>query len=171
MAPTLSFDRLRSILVATVTQLPDQRTRPNRIYEMADAALGAFAVFFMQSPSFLAHQRDMQRTPGAEQRRRACLASIRCPVIRRSATCWTRSRPSSWRRPSGGCSSSCGTAITSQAYQGHLGPLVMRPGWHAVLQLAEDPLCAMHDAGGQRPHLLLRTPWWRRCSWRRARTG
>ena len=64
MAATLSFDRLRSILVATVTQLPDQRTRPNRIYEIADAALGAFAVFFVQSPSFLAHQRDMQRRQG-----------------------------------------------------------------------------------------------------------
>jgi hypothetical protein len=64
MAPTLSFDRLRSILVATVTHLPDERTRPNTIYEMADAALGAFAVFFMQSPSFLAHQRDLQRLKG-----------------------------------------------------------------------------------------------------------
>jgi hypothetical protein len=64
MGQTLSFDRLRSILVATVTQLPDQRTRPNTKYEMADAALGAFAVFFMQSPSFLAHQRDMQRLQG-----------------------------------------------------------------------------------------------------------
>jgi hypothetical protein len=64
MAGKLSFDRLRSILVATVTQLPDYRTRPNRIYELADVALGAFAVFFMQSPSFLAHQRDMQRSRG-----------------------------------------------------------------------------------------------------------
>lgn len=64
MSQTLSFDRLRTILVATVTQLPDQRTRPNTKYEMADAALGAFAVFFMQSPSFLAHQRDMQRLKG-----------------------------------------------------------------------------------------------------------
>lgn len=64
MTPTLSFDRLRSILVATVTHLPDQRTRPNRIYEMADAALGAFAVFFVQSPSFLAQQLDMQRVRG-----------------------------------------------------------------------------------------------------------
>jgi hypothetical protein len=64
MAPTLSFDCLRSILVATVTQLPDYRTRPNTVYEIADAALGAFAVFFMQSASFLAHQRDMQRTQG-----------------------------------------------------------------------------------------------------------
>ena len=32
MAAKLSFDRLRSILVGTVTQLPDYRTRPNTIY-------------------------------------------------------------------------------------------------------------------------------------------
>jgi hypothetical protein len=64
MAAKLSFDRLRSILVATVTQLPDYRTRPNTIYELSDAVLGAFAVFFMQSASFLAYQRDMQRTHG-----------------------------------------------------------------------------------------------------------
>jgi hypothetical protein len=64
MAAKLSFDRLRSILVATVTRLPDYRTRPNTIYELSDAALGAFAVFFMQSASFLAYQRDMQRTQG-----------------------------------------------------------------------------------------------------------
>jgi hypothetical protein len=64
MVPTLSFDRLRSILVATVMYLPDRRTGRNRIYEMTDAALGAFAVFFVQSPSFLAHQRDMQRVRG-----------------------------------------------------------------------------------------------------------
>jgi hypothetical protein len=64
MAAKLSFDRLRSTLVATVTQLPDYRTRPNTIYEVADAALAAFAVFFMQSASFLAYQRDMQRTHG-----------------------------------------------------------------------------------------------------------
>ena len=64
MTSTLNFDRLRSILIATAAHLPDRRTRPNRIYEMADAVLGAFAVFFVQSPSFLAHQRDMQRTQG-----------------------------------------------------------------------------------------------------------
>lgn len=64
MAATLSYDRLRSILIATAANLPDHRTRPNRKYEMADAFLGAFAVFFMQSPSFLAHQRDMQRAKG-----------------------------------------------------------------------------------------------------------
>jgi len=64
MSQTLDFDRLRSILVATLMQLPDRRHRPNPKYSMTDAALGAFAVFFMQSPSFLAHQRDMQRLKG-----------------------------------------------------------------------------------------------------------
>ncbi len=56
MASTLSFERLRSILIAGLKQLPDHRTRHNRCYEMVDAALGAFAVFYMQAPSFLAHQ-------------------------------------------------------------------------------------------------------------------
>jgi hypothetical protein len=69
MARTLSFDRLRSILVATVTHLPDSRTGPHRLYELADAALGAFAVFFTQSPSFLAYQRDMQRRKGRNNAR------------------------------------------------------------------------------------------------------
>ena len=64
MASTLSFERLLTILVATFTQLPDSRTGRNVVYDIADAALGAFAVFFMQSPSFLAHQRDMQRKQG-----------------------------------------------------------------------------------------------------------
>jgi len=64
MSKTLDFGRLRSILVATMLQLPDRRRRSNPKYSMADAALGAFAVFFMQAPSFLAHQRDMQRLKG-----------------------------------------------------------------------------------------------------------
>jgi hypothetical protein len=64
MAPGPSSDRLHSILVATVLYLPGSRKRPNRIYEMADAALGAFAVFSVRSPSFLAHQLDMQRVRG-----------------------------------------------------------------------------------------------------------
>jgi hypothetical protein len=54
MVGKLSFDRLRSVLVATVTELPDYRQRPNTVYALSDAALGAFAVFFMQSASFLA---------------------------------------------------------------------------------------------------------------------
>jgi hypothetical protein len=45
--------------------LPDTRTGgPNTRYEVADAAKGAFAVFFTQTASFLAHQRAMKVTTG-----------------------------------------------------------------------------------------------------------
>ena len=45
--------------------LPDKRAgRHNQIYDMADAVAGAFAVFFTQSASFLAYQRDMLRQRG-----------------------------------------------------------------------------------------------------------
>ena len=69
MAATLSYDRLRSILIVTAANLPDHRTRPNREYAMADACWGAFAVFFVQSPSFLAYQQDMQRAKGQNNAR------------------------------------------------------------------------------------------------------
>ena len=45
-------------------QFPDKRTGKNRVYSMEDAALGAFAVFHTQSPSFLAHQTMMQQARG-----------------------------------------------------------------------------------------------------------
>lgn len=45
--------------------LPDKRAgRHNQLYQMIDAARAAFSVFFSQSPSFLAHQRDMKRQQG-----------------------------------------------------------------------------------------------------------
>lgn len=44
--------------------LPDKRTGANRRYTMADIGLAAFAVFFTQSPSFLAHQRHLQGRQG-----------------------------------------------------------------------------------------------------------
>ena len=64
MAVKLSFERLRSIVIATAAHLPDHRTGQNTQYEMADAVLSAFAMFYMQAPSFLAYQRDEQRTHG-----------------------------------------------------------------------------------------------------------
>jgi hypothetical protein len=45
--------------------LPDARGQSNnRRYEMADAALSAFAIFFTQSPSFLDSQVRMQKQQG-----------------------------------------------------------------------------------------------------------
>lgn len=39
--------------------LPDRRTGSNGRYTMADIGMAAFSVFFMQSPSFLAHQKAL----------------------------------------------------------------------------------------------------------------
>lgn len=47
--------------------LPDSRKGGNnQQYTILDAVLSAFSVFFMQSPSFLAHQRDLRRQKGRD---------------------------------------------------------------------------------------------------------
>lgn len=56
-------DFLRALRAAIAT-FPDPRKGKNKHYTMQDAALGAFAVFFTQSPSFLAYQRDMAKRQG-----------------------------------------------------------------------------------------------------------
>jgi hypothetical protein len=67
--PSSSEPFNQSHLIATLRRtfeaLPDVR-RPggNTRYAMEDAALSAFSVFFMQSPSFLAWQRSMQESQG-----------------------------------------------------------------------------------------------------------
>jgi len=48
----------------TCARLPDKRTGNNARYTMADIGMAAYSVFFMQSPSFLAHQRHLQEGPG-----------------------------------------------------------------------------------------------------------
>ena len=56
-------EMIKSISEA-VSTFPDKRTGKNTQYTLADAALGAFSVFFTQSPSFLAHQKVMQQSLG-----------------------------------------------------------------------------------------------------------
>lgn len=43
---------------------PDIRTGKNSVYELVDVGMSAFSVFFTQSPSFLAHQRDLKLRKG-----------------------------------------------------------------------------------------------------------
>lgn len=64
MTGKLTFEDVLAILVATFQQMPDHRTGDNVRYSLCDAALAAYGVFFTQSPSFLAYQRDMQRRKG-----------------------------------------------------------------------------------------------------------
>lgn len=70
MTEILTFDRLVETFHERLDQLPDHRHGgPNTRYELKDAALGAFAVFFNQSPSFLAYQRRMEETKGRSNAR------------------------------------------------------------------------------------------------------
>jgi len=57
---------LIAALGTTCAALPDRRRGPpgEGDYTMADIGLSAFAPFFMGSPSFLAHQRALQRGQG-----------------------------------------------------------------------------------------------------------
>jgi hypothetical protein len=64
MTNPLRFDDLRAVLQQRVDQLPDSRTGRNTQYRMPDAALGAFGIFFTQSPSFLEYQRRLQENKG-----------------------------------------------------------------------------------------------------------
>lgn len=60
----LSFDLFIGHLKSHFSLLPDTRTGSNTSFNIADAALSAFSVFFTQSPSFLAYQTQMQETKG-----------------------------------------------------------------------------------------------------------
>jgi hypothetical protein len=60
----LNFDELVAQFRFVLQELPDSRTGQNSQYSMADAALSAFSVFFMQSPSFLEYQKRMERSKG-----------------------------------------------------------------------------------------------------------
>ena len=65
MTTPLGFDALKGILHRRIAHLPDHRKEsPNTQYAIHDAALGAFGIFFTQSPSFLEYQRRLQHTKG-----------------------------------------------------------------------------------------------------------
>ena len=57
-------DRFIAALRRYGQTLPDPRTGRNTSYGMADFVVAAFAPFFMQSPSFLAHQRQLETERG-----------------------------------------------------------------------------------------------------------
>jgi hypothetical protein len=59
-----TVEGLISALRETCVGLPDKRRGKNSHYAMADIAMAAFSVFFMQSPSFLAHQRHLAQGHG-----------------------------------------------------------------------------------------------------------
>jgi hypothetical protein len=64
MAKPISFGRLRTVFLDACRRLPDARRGRNTQYAISDAALAAFSCFFLQSPSFLAFQRQMEQRQG-----------------------------------------------------------------------------------------------------------
>ena len=73
-----TFNRLVECFRATVERFPDERTGDNVEYSMADAGIGAFSVFFTQSPSFLDSQRNLEVTQGCSNAR-SLFAMTRTP--------------------------------------------------------------------------------------------
>ena len=59
------LDRYIDVVGKRCAALPDKRSGSNTRYAMRDIGLAAFSVFFMQSPSFLAHQRLLSAQRGA----------------------------------------------------------------------------------------------------------
>lgn len=59
-----AFDQIVNELYTTLATLPDKRTGANVQFPMQDIGLTAFAVFFMQSPSFLYAQQSLQKKTG-----------------------------------------------------------------------------------------------------------
>lgn len=61
----LTFDTFVAEIHNVCDELPDYRKpSPNLKYSIKDSVLGAFSMFFNQSPSFLSHQRAMQQAKG-----------------------------------------------------------------------------------------------------------
>ena len=58
------FDELINTIVQSFERLPDHRTGGNTRYEIKDAAVSAFGVFFTQSRSFLAYERMIEKSKG-----------------------------------------------------------------------------------------------------------
>ncbi|MGH8058789.1 MAG: ISNCY family transposase [Candidatus Entotheonellia bacterium] len=64
MTAALAFEDLVQAFHHQLASLPDSRKGKKTQYAITDAALGAFAVFCTQAPSFLASQRTMQQAKG-----------------------------------------------------------------------------------------------------------
>ena len=60
MPKRVKFQQMLDYVRHSLNRIPEHRTGRRKEYEISDAGLGALAVFFAQSPSFLAFQRHME---------------------------------------------------------------------------------------------------------------
>jgi hypothetical protein len=64
MNERLALKRMIAELRERMGEFPDVRKGKNVVYEVKEAGMAAFSVFFMQNPSFLEHQRKMKEDSG-----------------------------------------------------------------------------------------------------------
>jgi hypothetical protein len=64
LVPMPTLDSLLGSLRGCLDRFPDKRRGMNTTYGIGDIGMAAFSVFFMQSPSFLAHQRQLEEGHG-----------------------------------------------------------------------------------------------------------
>jgi hypothetical protein len=66
MTKPVKFHEMLASLRRSLEAIPEHRTGRNTRYTIVDAGLGAFSVFFLQSPSFLAYQQKMREHHGRD---------------------------------------------------------------------------------------------------------
>jgi len=69
MPERVKFGDMLASLRRSLEAIPEHRTGKNIQYDMVDAGLGAFSVFCLQSPSFLAYQEQMRKQHGRDNAR------------------------------------------------------------------------------------------------------
>jgi hypothetical protein len=62
----VKFQEMLASFRRSVAAIPEHRRGRNTQYEIEDAGLGAFSVFYLQSPSFLAYQQQMRKQQGRD---------------------------------------------------------------------------------------------------------
>jgi hypothetical protein len=62
--PILTFEGMVDCIKEIGSSFKDKRTGKNTRYEMQDIVLSAFSVFYLQCPSFLSYQQDMEQAQG-----------------------------------------------------------------------------------------------------------
>ena len=101
MYENLRATKLIADLEGELEKVPEHREGKNLRYELVDAGMAAFAMFFVQSPSFLAAQREMKGRKGRSNAEK--LFGLRSRATIKSGTCWIRLNRAGWEGNIGSC--------------------------------------------------------------------
>ena len=85
MTKPVKFHEMLVSLPCSLEAIPEHRTDRTVQYGLADAGLGAYAAFFLQSPSSLAYQQKMRQHHGRGNAK-SLLGMEETPAMGRSAT-------------------------------------------------------------------------------------